>query len=482
VMVYMPTRRTITVDMTKLGGSTTAQWYDPANGTYVQIAGSPFSNTGTRNFTPPGNNADGDGDWVLVLEATVDPLRIVTTSLPQATAGTDYSSQIVAAGGSQPYSWSLSSDSPPLPLGMTFSAVGLLSGVSTVGGMFEFIVQVVDSTNALTTQDLTLRIVVPDESSPTIPTGLTATPAGIGQLNLSWTPSSDDVGVTGYLVERSQGAGSGAFTQVGTPASTTFNDTGLAANTVYNYRVRATDASGNLSGYSSVASATTPSAPAGGVSPPGVYSVATGTALSGNIISTTTDAGSGANRLQLIFVSWWKSTGTSISKITNNAGDVAFRVGGTSFNATDTTRNRCDLWCIVNPAAGTTSTKVVFASSIEEMTVSVVSLTNASQLSTPFTSTNIVAATSGSGTSRSASYGTTPTDLVIDAAFMPSAVVTLTPSSPQSALFSTLYPAVGTQEQVASQRGGASGSVDNTWTSTSMNFAMLGVSVKAASK
>jgi len=67
-MAYMPTRRTITVDMTQLSGPVTARWYDPANGTYSSIAGSPFANTGTRQFMPAGNNSVGDGDWVLVLE------------------------------------------------------------------------------------------------------------------------------------------------------------------------------------------------------------------------------------------------------------------------------------------------------------------------------------------------------------------------------------------------------------------------------
>ena len=43
-----------------------------------------------------------------------------------------------------------------------------------------------------------------------------------------------------------------------TTAGTTFNNTGLAAGAGYNYRVRATDAAGNLSAYSNVASATTP--------------------------------------------------------------------------------------------------------------------------------------------------------------------------------------------------------------------------------
>ena len=77
--------------------------------------------------------------------------------------------------------------------------------------------------------------------------------------------------MTGYRVERCQGAGCANFVQVGTPTGTSFNDTGLAAATSYSYRVRAADLAGNLSGYSSVQSATTqagpdtqaPTAPAG---------------------------------------------------------------------------------------------------------------------------------------------------------------------------------------------------------------------------
>jgi hypothetical protein len=55
--------------MTKLKGAATAQWYDPSNGKYTAIGGSPFSNSGIQNFTTPGNNADGDPDWVLVLQS-----------------------------------------------------------------------------------------------------------------------------------------------------------------------------------------------------------------------------------------------------------------------------------------------------------------------------------------------------------------------------------------------------------------------------
>ena len=69
VLSYLPTRRTVTVDMTKLSKPAAARWFDPSNGTYVDIAGSPLANTGSHRFTPPGKNHDGDGDWVLVLEA-----------------------------------------------------------------------------------------------------------------------------------------------------------------------------------------------------------------------------------------------------------------------------------------------------------------------------------------------------------------------------------------------------------------------------
>ena len=57
----------------------------------------------------------------------------------------------------------------------------------------------------------------PDTQPPTAPTELTATAVSGSQINLSWTASTDNVGVTGYLVERCQGAGCTNFAQIGTP-------------------------------------------------------------------------------------------------------------------------------------------------------------------------------------------------------------------------------------------------------------------------
>jgi hypothetical protein len=69
VMVYMPTIRAITLDMSKLTGTMTARWYDPTSGEYADVKGSPFANEGSRQFMPSGANKSGEGDWVLVLEA-----------------------------------------------------------------------------------------------------------------------------------------------------------------------------------------------------------------------------------------------------------------------------------------------------------------------------------------------------------------------------------------------------------------------------
>jgi chitodextrinase len=98
----------------------------------------------------------------------------------------------------------------------------------------------------------------PDTTPPSAPGGLTATAVSTSQINLSWTASTDNVGVTGYKVERCQGAGCSNFGQIATPTTTTFNDTGLTASTSYSYRVRATDAAGNLSTYSNSGTVSTP--------------------------------------------------------------------------------------------------------------------------------------------------------------------------------------------------------------------------------
>jgi len=73
-----------------------------------------------------------------------------------------------------------------------------------------------------------VSVTLADTTPPTTPTGLTAVAAGSTGVNLSWSASTDNVGVTGYIVRRNG-------VQVATPVTTSFTDTGLSAATTYSY-------------------------------------------------------------------------------------------------------------------------------------------------------------------------------------------------------------------------------------------------------
>jgi chitodextrinase len=88
-----------------------------------------------------------------------------------------------------------------------------------------------------------------DTTAPSTPTGLTATPSG-SFASLSWTASTDNVGVAGYRVYRNG-------TEVGISTTTTYLDTTTSPSTSYAYTVRAYDYNSNLSGLSNSAGVTT---------------------------------------------------------------------------------------------------------------------------------------------------------------------------------------------------------------------------------
>jgi chitodextrinase len=132
----------------------------------------------------------------------------------------------------------------------------------------------------------------PDTQPPTIPGNLAATAASSSQITLSWTASTDNVAVTGYLLERCQNAGCTNFAQIATTTGTSYSDTGLLASTSYGYRVRATDAAGNLSGYSAAASATTPAVTQPPTPPTNLIATAASTSQI-NLTWTASTSGSG---------------------------------------------------------------------------------------------------------------------------------------------------------------------------------------------
>src|SRR5881397_2262341 len=106
--------------------------------------------------------------------------------------------------------------------------------------------------NLATSADFTLTtlIAVPDTTPPSVPTSLSASAVSSSQINLSWTASTDNVGVAGYTISR-------GGTQIATTALTSYSDTGLSPSTAYTYTVAAYDAAGNVSVQAAPASAVT---------------------------------------------------------------------------------------------------------------------------------------------------------------------------------------------------------------------------------
>jgi len=136
----------------------------------------------------------------------------------------------------------------------SYSDPGLTAGTS-----YSYRVRAVDGAGNLSGYSNVATAVPPDTTVPSTPTGLAATAASNTQINLTWNASTDNVGVTGYRVYRcnNKRATCTPNTQIATATTNSYSDTGLKASTTYRYRVLAVDAAGNLSAFSSVASATT---------------------------------------------------------------------------------------------------------------------------------------------------------------------------------------------------------------------------------
>ena len=100
------------------------------------------------------------------------------------------------------------------------------------------------------TVNVTTLAAVADTTAPSTPANLAASGTTTTTTNLSWTASTDNIGVTGYDVYQN-----GVFKA--NVATTSYNVTGLTASTAYAFFVRAKDAAGNASTQSNTANVTT---------------------------------------------------------------------------------------------------------------------------------------------------------------------------------------------------------------------------------
>jgi hypothetical protein len=121
------------------------------------ITGTPTA-SGTSAFTATG--ADGQTtaskNLSIAINPDVTPLTITTGTLPGGRVGVAYSTQLAAANGSTPYSWSIVSGA--LPTGLSLSTGGLITGTPSKVGTYTFTAQVRDAASATATKQFSIRV------------------------------------------------------------------------------------------------------------------------------------------------------------------------------------------------------------------------------------------------------------------------------------------------------------------------------------
>lgn len=108
---------------------------------------------------------------------------------------------------------------------------------------YTFSVKAKDAAGNTSVSSNSITITTPDGTKPTAPTNLTASDITATSVNLSWSGSTDNVGVTGYSIYND------TFTLLAKVdgATKTFNVTDLKQATTYKFSIKATDAAGNSS-------------------------------------------------------------------------------------------------------------------------------------------------------------------------------------------------------------------------------------------
>ena len=224
----------------------------PATTSYADTG---LSAATTYSYTVAARDAAGN---ISPDSASVSVTTAIATDTTPPTTPTGLTAAAAGSNGAN-LSWSASTDNVGVtgyivrrngvqvatPTTTSFADTGLSVGT------YSYAVAARDAAGNVSANSASASITIADTTPPTTPTGLTAAVAGSTGANLSWSASTDNVGVTGYIVRRNG-------VQVATPATTSFADTGLSAATTYSYTVAARDAAGNVSPDSTSVSITTP--------------------------------------------------------------------------------------------------------------------------------------------------------------------------------------------------------------------------------
>jgi uncharacterized repeat protein (TIGR03803 family) len=146
------------------------------------ISGSPTS-TGTVGFTVQVTDSKGISSttaFSLTIYAQGTPIIATGSPLPTGTVGAAYNQTLAASGGATPYTWSVSSGT--LPLGLSLSSAGVISGAPTTTGTVSFTVQVTGNDGLFSTAPFSLAV----NPAPTPPTITTTNPLANGAVGTAY--------------------------------------------------------------------------------------------------------------------------------------------------------------------------------------------------------------------------------------------------------------------------------------------------------
>jgi hypothetical protein len=194
-------------------------------------------------------NAHSNTATLTVITAAVAPAISVQPANQTRTLG-QTATFLVVTTGTAPMSYQWQKNSTNITGANSTSYTTPATIVSDNGSTFDVLVS--NSAGSVTSSSATLTV-NGDTTPPSVPTNLSATVVTSSSVSLTWTASTDNVGVAGYHVFRN-----GA--QVVTTTGVSYTDIGLTASTAYTYTVNAFDASGNVSALSNPISATTAAA------------------------------------------------------------------------------------------------------------------------------------------------------------------------------------------------------------------------------
>ncbi|SKB07238.1 Putative Ig domain-containing protein [Prosthecobacter debontii] len=182
------------------------------------ISGTPTS-TASASFIIRATDANGcNGTRAYSLTPSCAVIAVSTNSVPTAYLNTSYSTTLAAGPGTTPFTWTLNSGT--LPVGLSLSTAGVISGTPTALGSSTVSVRVTDANGCTATGSLSLTV------------------KGMTLGNLVWLDNDNDGvkdagenGVAGAVVQLFStgtdnaigGTGSAADTQVGSSITTTSN-------------------------------------------------------------------------------------------------------------------------------------------------------------------------------------------------------------------------------------------------------------------